>query len=71
MNEYKVKENKDGIIEIKEKNNIIAKYKINDRWREVNYYFKDNKMNIRLFDKYKKYLDVIVNLGEETIQYIP
>ena len=67
----KFKEQKDGIILVTENDNIIAKYKVNDRWREVNSSVKEDGLHIRLFDKYKKYNDVIVKLNIDEIQYIP
>lgn len=68
---YKFKEQKDGIIYIENANNIVAKYKVNNNWREVNYSFSEDKINIRLFDRYKKYKDVTIQLGIEEIQNIP
>ena len=67
---YKFKEQKDGIILVTENDNIIAKYKVNDRWREVNSSVKEDGLHIRLFDKYKKYKDVTIQLGIEEIQNI-
>lgn len=68
---YQFKEQKDNIVFIKEDDNIVARYKLNDRWREVNYSLCDEGINIRLFDKYKKYQDAIVRLGIDEIQNIP
>lgn len=67
---YKFEEDK-GITIIKEDNNIIAKYKPNYKWKEVNYSFKEDGLHIRLFDKYKKYKDVVIKLGIDDIQEIP
>lgn len=68
---YKFKEQKDGIIFIEEDDKVIAKYKLNDRYREVNYAFKGDVIKIRLFDRYKKYVDAEVKLNVDEVQMIP
>ena len=68
---YKFKEQKDGTIFIEEDDKVIAKYKVNERYREVNYSFKDDKVKIRLFDRYKRYIDVEVKFNIDEIQIIP
>ena len=68
---YKFEEQKDGIVFIKEDDNIIAKYKLNYRWKEVNCSVKTDGIHIRLFDKYKKYQDVVIKVGIDEIQEIP
>lgn len=68
---YKFKEQKDGIIFIEEDDKVIAKYKLNDRYREVNYAFKGDVIKIRLFDRYKKYIDAEVKLNVDEVQMIP
>lgn len=67
----KFKEQKDGTVFVTENDNIIAKYKLNNRWIEVNSSIKNDGLHIRLYDKYKKYNDVIVKLNMDEIQYIP
>ena len=67
---YKFEEQKDGITLIKEDDNIIARYKLSYKWKEVNYSFKEDGLHIRLFDKYKKYKDVVIKLGINDLQEI-
>ena len=68
---YKFKEQSDGITFIEKDDEIVAKYKLSYKWKEVNYSFKEDSVMIRLYDKYKKYLDVEVKFNVDEVQMIP
>lgn len=72
MSKYKFKEQADGTIFIEDENDdIVAKYKLDKRWREVNYSFKENSINIRLFNSIsRKYKDATIELDREDLQII-
>ena len=69
--QYKFKYQKDGITYVYNNDKIVAKYKLDYRWKEVNYSYKDNYIQIRVFNGIKKYQDVLIELGKEEIQEIP
>jgi len=69
--QYKFKYQKDGITFVYNNDKIIAKYKLDYRWKEVNYSYKDNYIQIRIFNGIKKYQDVLIELNKEEIQEIP
>lgn len=71
MGRFKFKEDKDGIVSVKEGDNVIAKYTVDYHWREVNISETNTQIKVRLYNKMKGYLDTTVELNKEEIQKIP
>lgn len=67
---YKFKE-QDNIINILEGDDVIAKYRIDKHWEQKNMSIKDDGIHIRLYNRMKKYVDVIVLTNNNEIQNIP
>jgi len=71
MANYKYKE-KDGIVNVMDGDNVIAKYEVDRHWTEKNVSFKDSEtLRIRLYNRMKGFLDCEVKLNVEDLQKIP
>ena len=71
MAKYKFKE-KNGITEVMDGDNVIAKYEVDIHWTEKNISQKDDDtLNVRLYNRMKGYIDCDVKLNNSDIQKIP
>lgn len=71
MANYKYKE-KDGIVNVMDGDNVIAKYEVDRHWIEKNVSFKDSEtLRIRLYNRMKGFLDCEVKINVEDLQKIP
>ena len=60
-----------GIVNVMDGDTIIARYEVDRHWTEKNVSVKDGKLNIRLYNRMKGYLDCKVELNNNSIQKIP
>ena len=71
MANYKYKE-KDGIVNVMDGDNIIAKYEVDRHWLEKNVSQRNEEtLNVRLYNRLKGFLDCEVKLNVEEVQKIP
>jgi len=71
MGNYKYKE-KDGITNVMDGDNIIARYEIDRHWVEKNISVKDSyTLKVRVYNRIKGFLDCEVKLNVEEVQKIP
>ncbi len=71
MGNYKYKE-KDGITNVMDGDNIIARYEVDRHWVEKNISVKDgDTLKVRLYNRLKGFLDCEVKLNVEEVQKIP
>lgn len=69
---YKFKEQKDGTVHVMDGDNVVAKYKVDRHWREVNAsYPDDSHISIRLYNRMRGYINSLITLNKEEIQEIP
>ena len=62
---------KDGIVNVMDGDTVVARYEVDRHWTEKNVSVKDGKLNIRLYNRMKGYLDCKVELNNDSIQKIP
>lgn len=71
MGNYKYKE-KDGITNVMDGDNIIARYEVDRHWVEKNISVKDSEtLKVRIYNRIKGFLDCEVKLNVEEVQKIP
>ena len=71
MGNYKYKE-KDGITNVMDGDNIIARYEVDRHWVEKNISVKDSEtLKVRVYNRIKGFLDCEVKLNVEEVQKIP
>jgi uncharacterized membrane protein len=71
MGNYKYKE-KDGITNVMDGDNIIARYEVDRHWVEKNISVKDSDtLKVRVYNRIKGFLDCEVKLNVEEVQKIP
>ena len=70
MSNMKYKE-VNGIVNVMDGDTVIARYEVDRHWAEKNVSVKDGKLNIRLYNRMKGYLDCKVELNNDSIQKIP
>ena len=61
----------DGIVNVIDGDTTVARYSVDRHWTEKNISVRDGRLNVRLYNRLKGYLDCIVVLSNETIQKIP
>ena len=62
---------KDGIVNVMDGDNVVARYEVDKHWQEKNISVKNDTISIRLYNRIKGYLDCKVSLNVEEIQKIP
>ena len=71
MGNYKYKE-KDGITNVMDGDNIIARYEVDRHWVEKNISVKDSDtLKVRVYNRIKGFLDCEVKLNVGEVQKIP
>jgi uncharacterized membrane protein len=71
MGNYKYKE-KDGITNVMDGDNIIARYEVDRHWVEKNISVKDSDtLKVRVYNRIKGFIDCEVKLNVEEVQKIP
>ena len=71
MGNYKYKE-KDGITNVMDGDNIIARYEVDRHWVEKNISVKDSDtLKVRVYNRIKGFFDCEVKLNVEEVQKIP
>lgn len=71
MGKYKYKEI-NGIVNVMDGDNAIAKYEVDRHWVEKNISMKnEDTLNVRLYNRMKGFLDCEIKLNVEETQKIP